>query len=395
VKKAFSSLALAVLIIANLAPMAWAQAPSGVIIGQVVNGTAGGVLPGPIQVAVQGFQGTEPLPAKQAQTDASGLFRADGLETGEEYTYVLSAEYLGIQYSSDFIAFEDGKTEVQAILPIYETTASDEAISLARVHFVVEVTDGALTVTEVQSFSNSGDRAYIGAEPAVGAARTTVRIAPPQGVEDVQLDEGSVGGRFVQVDGGIADTFPVVPGKGTLQVLFSYLLPYDPAGTTLVTTLLYPAAAVNVFFPDNGMEFSSDRLVFMSKMGTGAQAYVGYVGVDFARGETLSLAFKGSPTGGSTSATPAGGNFPTLGYVLVIGGLALLLVAGAVAYPSLRRRRLAEPAPAAPHASEDERDELMAAIADLDDLHDAGELDEETYHKRRQALKARLLEIGH
>ena len=392
-KKMFASLVLAVLFFASLAPMVWAQTPSGVITGQVVNGTAGGALPGPMQVTVQGFKGTEPLPAKQAQTDASGLFRADGLEIGEDYTYVLSAEYLGIQYSSDFITFEVGKTEAQAVLFIYETTTSDEAISLARVHFVVEVTEGTLDVTEVQSFSNSGDRTYIGAEPAASAARTTVRIVPPQGAENIQLDEGSVGGRFVQVEGGVADTLPVVPGNGTLQVVLYYQLPYDPASTTLSTTLLYPAAAANVFIPDNGMEFSSERLAFMSKMGTGPQAYVGYVGVDFAKGETLSMVFKGSPTGGSASATPAAGKFPTLGYVLVIGGLALLLVAGAVAYPSLRRRRQAEPAPAAPPVSEDEQDELMAAVADLDDLSEAGELDEETYRKRRQALKARLLEI--
>ena len=392
-KRILASLALAALFLLGVVSGAVAQSPNGVITGQVINGTAGGTLPASMQVTVQGFTETALLSPQTAGVDASGWFRIEGLETTAGYSYVVYTECLGIQYGTDTIAFESGQTEIQADILIYETTTSDEAISLARIHFVVTAADGALEVSEVQSFSNSGDRTYIGAEPAAGAQRTTVRFAAPAGAQDLQLDDETSHGRFIQAADGFADTLPVIPGQGTLQVVFSYYLPYNPASTLLTTTFLYPARVVNVFVSDTGVEMSSSQMMLMGQMGSGAQAYVGYVGQNFAAGDSLALEFKGESTGGSTNPAATGGVSNT-GYILIFGGLALLLVALAMAYPALKRR--GTPVAAADTTlppCEDECEELMAAIADLDDLFEAGELDEETYHRRRQALKARLLEI--
>jgi hypothetical protein len=392
-KRILASFALAALCLLGVISGAMAQSPNGIITGQVINGTAGGTLPPGMQVTVQGFTETALLPPQTASVDASGRFRIEGLETSTGYAYVVYTEYLGIQYGTDTIAFESGQTEVNGDISIYETTTSDESISLSRIHFVVTSTDGALEVNEVQSFSNSSDRTYIGAEPEAGAKRTVVRFAIPSAAQDLVLEDEVSGGRFIQTAAGYADTLPVIPGQGTHQVVFTYYLPYDTASTLLTTTFLYPVGAVNVFVSDTGVELSSSQMLLMGTMGTGAQAYVGYVGQDFAKGDTLSLEFKGESTGGSTYPATTGGVSNT-GYVLIFGGLALLLVALAVAYPSLRRR--GAPAAAAETGlapCEDECEELMAAIADLDDLFEEGELDEETYQRRRQALKARLLEI--
>jgi hypothetical protein len=140
------------------------------------------------------------------------------------------------------------------------------------------------------------------------------------------------------------------------------------------------------------MEMSSSQMTSMGAMGTGEQAYVGYVGQNFAAGDTLAMEFKGKATGGSTTAPTTGGVSNT-GYILIFGGLALLLVALAVAYPALRRKQAAAPEAAPEVPCENECEQLLAAIADLDDLFEAGELDAETHQRRRQTLKARLLEI--
>jgi len=394
-KRILASLALATLFLMGLASGGAAQTPlpQGVISGRVVNGTAGAAVPPALTVTLQGFKGTDPLAPQATVADAEGRFRFTGLETGSDYAYVVHTEYLGIQYGTDALAFEGGQTEMETTLFIYETTTADDAISISRIHFIITASAGALTVDEVQSFSNSGDRTYIGAEPAAGAQRTTVRFAPPPQAQDVQVDEGATPGRFVQTADGFADTLPVVPGQSTLQVILSYVIPYDPASTTLSTTFLYPTKAVNVFLSDSGVEMSSEQMMLMGRMGTGPQAYVGYVGQNFAKGDTLTLEFKGAAKTGAATTAPTGG-LPTTGYVLIIGGLLLILVALALAYPALRRRQSAE-APAGESAApcDDECEELLAAIADLDDLFEAGELDEETYRRRRQALKARLLEI--
>ncbi len=393
-KRILASLALAALFLMAVASGVGAQTstPQGVLFGQVINGTAGAALPPGLTVTLQGFKGTEFLPPQTTTADAEGRFRFSGLETGEDYSYVVYTEYLGIQYGTDALKFGSGQNQMEATLFIYETTASDEAISISRIHYIITVSGGALIVDEVQSFSNSGDRTYIGAEPAAGGPRTTVRFVPPPQAQDVQVDEGANTGRFVQTADGFADTLPVIPGQSTLQVILSYAIPYDPASTTLTTTFLYPTRAVNVFLSDSGVEMSSQQMMLMGRMGEGAQAYVGYVGQNFAKGDTLTLQFKGAAKTGAATTAPAGG-LSTTGYVLIAGGLVLLLAALAVAYSSLRRRQPAAAADEEPLPCDDECEELLAAIADLDDLFDAGELDEETYRRRRQALKARLLEV--
>jgi len=394
-KRILASLALATLflMVAALSGAAQTPAPQGVISGQVVNGTAGGMLPADLTVTLQGFKGTALLPSQTTTADAEGRFQFSGLETGADYSYIVYTEYLGIQYGTDALKFDSGQNQLDATVLIYETTTSDEAISISRTHFIITVSGGMLVVDEVQAFSNSGDRTYIGAEPAAGARRTTVRFAPPPQAQDVQVDEGADTGRFVQTADGFADTLPVIPGQSTLQVILSYVIPYDPASTTLSTKFLYPTKAVNVFLSDSGVEMSSERMMLMGTMGAGAQAYIGYVGQDFTVGDTLVLEFKGAAKTGAATTAPTGG-LSTTGYVLIIGGLVLILVALALAYPALLRRQpSAVVAEATPVPCDDECEELLAAIADLDDLFEAGELDEETYRRRRQALKARLLEI--
>ncbi len=395
-KRIVASLALAALFLMSMVSGGAAQSPlpQGAISGQVFNGTAGATLPQGLTVSLQGFKGTELLSPQTTTADAEGRFQFSGLETGEDYSYIVYTEYLGIQYGTVALKFESGESQMEADLFIYETTTSDDAISIARIHFIITVSEGMLVVDEVQSFSNSGDRTYIGAEPVAGARRTTVRFAPPPQAQDVQVDEGANVGRFVQTADGFADTLPVIPGQSTLQVILSYAIPYDPASTRLSTEFLYPTKAVNVFLSDSGVEMSSEQMMLMGRMGSGPQAYIGYVGQNFAKGDTLTLEFKGAVSAGPTSGAPAGGGISTTGYVLIAGGLALLLVALALAYPAMRRRTGA--APAVEETSvpcDDECEELLAAIADLDDLFEAGELDEETYRRRRQALKARLLEI--
>lgn len=391
-KKTFASLALAALLLLSIAAGAAAQSPNGVIAGQVTNGTSGGTLPAGLQVTIHGFTATEMLPSQTAEVDGNGRFRFEGLETGAGHSYVVYTEYMGIQYSSDELAFESGPSELQADIAVYETTSTGEAIALSRVHFLVMTADGELEINEVQSFSNTGDRTYIGAEPAAGAQRTTVRFAAPAGAQDLLLDEGVASGRFVQTADGYADTLPVIPGQGTLRIVLTYYLPYDPASTRLSTTFLYPVKTVNVFVLESGVEMSSSQMMPMGAVGTGAQAYAGYVAQNFAAGDTLTLEFRGKSSGGS-GATPHTGGVSNTGYALIFGGLALLLIALAVAYPMLRHKQAAPPEAAPEVPCGNECEQLMDSIADLDDLFEAGELDRETYQKRRQALKARLLEI--
>ncbi len=132
-KKTLASLVLALLFLTASMAAAAAQSPTGTIVGQVVNGTADGQPLGVMDVSVQGFRETDTVFSQTVQTDVEGQFRVEGLETSGDIVYVLSTEYLGIPYTSSLLTFEEGASQLQATLQVYETTTSDEAISLSRI----------------------------------------------------------------------------------------------------------------------------------------------------------------------------------------------------------------------------------------------------------------------
>jgi hypothetical protein len=219
-----------------------------------------------------------------------------------------------------------------------------------------------------------------------------VRLLLPEDATELSFEEVLSTERFVETADGFADTEPVVPGRATLQTAFSYLLPYDGSRRVLSTTLQYPATIVNAFIADVGPQLFSEQLSLMGTMDTESSPFAAYVGQDFAKGDVLALEITGAVQESAAPSTDEDGG-SNLAYVFIIGALALFLVALAVAYPSLRRKEAAEPETVSPAASEDELDELLTALADLDDAFEAGQLNEEVYRQRRQALKARLLEL--
>jgi len=332
--------ALFAMLLAAGAPAAFAQdTPTGQgVISGVVSGPAGPMAD--MTVTLAHFEGMTPRESLNARTDAQGRFTFDGLRTGEKDIYLAAVIYAGLEFSSGMLTFNEGQTSLDVVLTVTEATDDDAGIVIERTHLIVTVTNEGVQVTDMEQISNLSGAAYAGVFGPNGTA-TTLRFYLPPGASDVAIDEGNQPGRFVQIEGGIADTQPVPPGQSVEQIIFSYNLPAQRSTWTLEQRFAYPVKALNVLVSAPGWSVSSDQLAFAGTMG-GEAAFENYSARDLPANGVVRLTF--TPGGGagmgrtsSGSAMPAGESIQST-LLLATIGLALALLVALLVYPTWRGR---------------------------------------------------------
>jgi len=377
------------LCLAMTATGASAQAQgSGVIDGQVVNGTAGGPAIGAgITVTLYLFQNEVQTGTLQTATDSSGRFRFDGLATDLDWSYWPEAVYLGIAYTSaKAVTFEEGQTTQTVILPVYETTDDDSQITIDSGHIIIESLGTMLRVSEAYLFGNGGDRTYAGRVGPEGQV-TTVGIPLPSDAVGLAFGEEVSADRFVQSGGKLLDTAPVPPGQETLTIFYSYHIPVTDSSVHMERSYDYPITALNVLLTQPGLALRSDQLLDGGLQSFMDQTFAVYTAVDLPAGIPLAIDLAVEPTEvtGATTTTEAGtpvkdnqGLLRGLGFALA--GLAVL---GAVIYPLLTAERRRPVAATSALASNLQARPLLAELADLEEAYEAGQVDEETYQQQR------------
>jgi mono/diheme cytochrome c family protein len=376
----------------------------GVITGQVGNATTGEPV-GDAEVRLRRWGTEAELPPLVAQADADGNFHFEGLDTGNHAFYLAEVTYDDVPFSSDFVSFEPGVSQLSVSVNVYETAPSDEDIQVERFHFIIlGEQPGFLSVLELYQFSNLGDRAYVGTVNEEGF-RETVRMALPAGAQDLTLQGGALGVDFLETDEGLVATSPIIPGEETFEVAFVYVAPYSGRTLELDRPLYYDTASVNGLVMDVGVKLKSDALSYEGERAAQGQTFLQYTGQDLATGETLPIqlvdldkiefASPSEPTDGTSETgmpvIPSSGLSQTtlLWLTLGLGALAIVFV---LAYPSLRPR-LAGEAPASQSDLTQERQRLLLTLARLDQAYEAGDLNEAVYRRARARRKAELADV--
>ena len=367
-------------------------AGTGVITGTVTNRSTGQPMPG-LNVQLGIFDATTQLEIRTATTDAAGVYRFAELPTDTTLAYAARVEYpADVPYSSEFVSFEAGKTELDLPLPVFETTTDPAGIRVERVHYIVEFSGGLAMIAELIVFSLDGDRAYI------GDGNHVLRFSLPAGAQDLAVNEGELGGRFVQIDGGFVDRLTLPPGQNVRQVLFRYALPFVGTSLDLVRSLPYPAANVNALISDVGQAVSSSDLADQGKRTAESGSYYNLLATGIPANKEIRISMTGLPSAtgggvnmGSTSGPASTGSTGGLNKWVIAGLLALAAAAAAllVAMPILRAQgRQGLTSISQSYASDS--DALIDALAELDLAYEAGEITEHAYRDQRLRLKARL-----
>jgi mono/diheme cytochrome c family protein len=375
-------------------PVAAAEEPTssaGTVTGSVVN-LSNQPVPEGLEVILRGYDNMTPVITQTTTLQTDGKYAFENVEMPTGRAFMVLVDYKGTQYGSDIALAQPGDPSLELPIAIYETSSDSSQLKADRLHVFLEFVDEkTLRVIELYIISNPTNTTIVPPEEG----QPTLAFDLPEGATNLQFQDGVLGGRYVETEGGFGDTAPIRPGSGSYELLFGYELPYDRK-LDLSHPVPIPADAVVILSPENGVKIRGESLVDAGTRDVQGAQYRLYNGESLPAGGDLSLSVSGQPSGGgSVSITP--GNSTNLIIGLTVFGVALV-VAGVWLF---LRSRKAEAEATEPEeevveetgSTSDNPDALMDAIIALDDLYQAGELPETAYQERRAKLKRRLQEV--
>lgn len=277
-----------------LAALGAAPIEAGHVVGVVMNGTAGAVAPGGLQVTLHTFDGLEQVAAMTAQTEPDGRFRFDDVTPVADHNLIASVDYQGVTYASAWTPVDASTQGVTLPITVYETTDEPPAVRVALAHLVMEFTGGwpaRLRAVERLAFYNDGDRTWV-----VGASGATREVNLPQGASNLGFQSGALGERFLPTDTGFADTQALPPGPDAAPLLLSFDLPYD-SRLVFEQQSQYPVDEIVLLLPRDGPRLHGDRWRSTGLQTLGGTVYHVYQASDFQPGEAITFELSGSPDG--------------------------------------------------------------------------------------------------
>lgn len=273
----------------------------------------------------------------------------------------------GVRYTSAKVDFgEDPKVGVRLDLAVYPKAQGDVASQLAfgpGSHVIIEVTEGALSVSETFKVMNMTGRTV--------APEGGLLVPLPKGFSEVK----GTGGADVQTREhlGAAVAGPFLPGDTDVTVRFK--LPYSGTEVDFRQALSLPMQSARVIVDESpNLRIAGD--------GVRSQDAVESEGRRFRRadlailGDALAFRLEGLPHQSNTGRWYALG----LSVAILVGGI----------FVGVGGRRDGGRAAATKRAAQSERDALLADLEQLEHDHRQGEVGDADYAEDRREILGRL-----
>ena len=332
-----ASLLLALGWVSIAANSAWAQEDPPPLEGEsvsgiVVNLTTGDPAPGGLSVMLHGWNASgQQLEMLHGESERGGVFRFEDVQLEPDILYSAMAIYEEVTYfSRPSQLLEDGGLEFLRI-EVYETTSSDDQVTIDQHHIILVFAQGGLSVAEIYAITNSGDRAVKDAILLEDDRSATLQFPLPPGAANLSFPTAP-GDRFIPRAGGFADTRPLIPGAQTGQVVVAYILQYENE-LTLEHIVPYDTESISVLIPHaSGLSLNGDAAEYLGiETFADGQSYETYQLGASSAGDRMSILLSGRPEAqalGRASA-PVNGAGSRGGISLGLGVLGLsLIVAG-------------------------------------------------------------------
>jgi hypothetical protein len=359
----------------------WTFAPQGkgiVVTGQVTNGTPGGTVPADLPITLHVFSGSEQEQAAVYTTTvtAGGLFRFDGVMVATGDTLVVRAVHQDVVYTSDTVTLKPGQQEAPLSIAVYETTERRPDVRIKQFHMFLNRVDDRLRVGEYYLIGAAGDRTWVGMEDLDTGRRTTLAFTLPEGAQGLWFSGPGLGERFVEWEGGFADTQPIPPGGTTSEVFFSYEVPYRD-GVRVARAFDVPVDSVVLLVSEaGGVAPEGASIAPAETLETPMGVALSYTAGPLAAGQPLAFNLVDQET-----VTWNGG-----GWGQMAVGLFVLAAAVGGAFWLWR--------PSALPSLPTEADVLVEAIAALDVDFEAGQVEEDAYRRERESLKRQVRSLA-
>ncbi|MEZ4510823.1 MAG: c-type cytochrome [Chloroflexota bacterium] len=360
------------------------------IAGQVVNGSTSATMTG-LEATLRAFTANvEEALTLTAPVGQNGRFSFDLTLIPPDWVYIVSVDYNGTRFSSEVGQLDPNQPTLDMPITVYDATTDPSVVAIDRIHLITEFVGDTIRINELYIFSNRAPAIYTGdtGDPAQG----TVRLVLPTGAQNVafqrafqSLSSFIPATEMIQTDLGWADTLPLRPGEGSLNLLVQYELPYE-SGLTIAHPLVYDAAQILLLMPDVGVSVADDGgWLAQGSESLSSGAFLTYTQSGLAAGEAVNVTINGRPR----VVTDAGGNNLLVRNEtaeLAIGTVALLLSLVVVGGLLWHWQQAATTEPTTAHT-------LLQDLAALDDAHDAGELADADYQRQRTELKDQLHQL--
>ena len=359
-------------------------------IAGLVSNASGGELPVGAEVMLHGFDDQQMALTSTVTIAANGTYLFDNIEMPHGRIFFTTLQHQDVTYGSDMSTLDPTAENPKLDLPItiYDTTQDLDGLKIDRMHlFFEQLDEQTMRVAELLVMSNTGTKTIV----PPGDGEPSVKFRLPEGFADLQFQDGELGGRYIQTDGGFGDSAVIYPGQGDYQVLMAYTLPYQRK-LDLSLPVDLPTDAVVILAPAESFNVKGENLQDAGTRDVEGVPFQMYNLANLNAGDQLELSV--------SQRSALLGNSTVNGVVFGLVALGLALILGGV-WMYWRNRQAAEDEDAldqeanqvAPGASAQTSEEIMDAILTLDDLHLSGQISEETYLERRAELKARLKNI--
>lgn len=356
----------------------------GVINVFIADHTGGTLLEKGLDVRLEGYDQFE-----QVYQDAQSITAVEQVQflevpfqTGR--VFFASVSYDGAIYRSAMVEPGDDATSLQLTVEIYETTTSDEGLTIDRLHVLIDFPQPDMVqVAEIYIMSNFDPATFVAEVPGEASVRFSL---PPEAL-NIEFDDGVLGQRYLKTEDGFSDTVSVPPGSGVYQVMVYYTLPYLKNQVDFKQVMNYPVGAVVVMIPEGEVIITGSTLEDKGVQDIPNAAIHLYSGTPINKGGTLEFQISGkSGLAGEVvdPAAPLPQSQPLLIGMGVLGSA--LLLSGVWLFVRNRRQDIPEDE----DTGTETREELLDAIIALDDLFQTGEIDKNIFQQKRKLLKEKL-----
>jgi hypothetical protein len=356
--------------------------PIGQVTGTLVNRNTGKLVSESLEVMLhvldKDFVDQNML---HAQSDTDGTFIFEDVPFAEGLQFAVMTVFDGATYTSETVPVDMTSLKVAVEVPVYESTPDLSALQVEQMHVVFDLAEDGLETKEIYVVSNPGDRTVKDAFQLEDGKTATLEFPLPSDADYIFFKPDDQD-RFVKLNGGFAETYPIPPGTQSTQFMVTYLVPYSGERAYAYTAPM-AIAQMNFLLPDQGrLALEGAGLMGPEAMSLpNGGSYQMYTYPDLKAGQTVSFTITGRsavPAAGTTNvSTSIGVGAAILGLLIIGGGLIWWR----------RNNGVREEDEGTESGSEFDR--TVNEIARLDEAHERGELDEVQYREERQVLRER------
>jgi len=200
--------------------------PTGEVTGKIINQNTGKMVSEPLDVMLHVLdQNYADVGMLHAQSLADGTFLFEDAPFDANLQYAVMATFEGVTYFSDVVPVDTTSMEVNVDVAVYESTSDLTNVQVDQMHVLFNFAEDGIETKEIYILSNAGEWTVKDVYQLDADKTATLEFPLPSDADFVFFKPDDQD-RFVKLDGRFADTYPLLPGTNSAQIMINYLVPF-------------------------------------------------------------------------------------------------------------------------------------------------------------------------